>query len=156
MATTNELKEILKDSLESKGTLNGIRARIRAEIFNTLNDRPGETQKLSQENMIINELIREYLEFNGMNYSLSVFLPEAGQPEQKPFNRDFITRKLKIVEDESSREIPLLYSLAFGSKRAITTEPENSNPNNFYQPQRENQPSGEKSAPFHAGIFGQH
>lgn len=150
MSTTNELKEILKDSLEKKGTLNGIRARIRAEIFNTLNDRPTESQKLSQENMIINELIREYMEFNGYSYSLSVFLPESGQPEQKPFNRDFITRKLKVVEDESSKEIPLLYSLAYGSKRSITNEPENFNPNR----ENMNRDSPSKGAPFHAGIFG--
>ena len=40
MATINELKDVLKESLEEKGVLQEIRAKIRAEIFNTLNDKP--------------------------------------------------------------------------------------------------------------------
>jgi hypothetical protein len=31
--------------------------------------------KLSNENLIINELIREYFEYNGYRHALSVFLP---------------------------------------------------------------------------------
>lgn len=31
--------------------------------------------KLSNENLIVNELIREYLEYNGYRHTLSVFLP---------------------------------------------------------------------------------
>lgn len=38
MASVNELKEVLKDNLESKGVLNNIRAKIRQEIFDSLND----------------------------------------------------------------------------------------------------------------------
>lgn len=33
--------------------------------------------KLSNENLIINELIREYFEYNGYRHALSVFLPGA-------------------------------------------------------------------------------
>lgn len=34
--------------------------------------------KLSNENLIINELIREYFEYNGYRHALSVFLPGTG------------------------------------------------------------------------------
>ena len=34
----------------------------------------------SSENLILNELIREYLEYNGFLNTLSVFHPETGQP----------------------------------------------------------------------------
>jgi lisH domain-containing protein FOPNL len=33
MATIEELKEVLKESLDEKGVLNKIRAQIRSEIF---------------------------------------------------------------------------------------------------------------------------
>ena len=78
MATVNELKDVLKETLEERGVLSKIRAKIRAEIFSTLNDQPSEKPQLSNENIIINELIREYLEFNNCQHSLSVFVPETG------------------------------------------------------------------------------
>lgn len=110
MASVNELKEVLKETLEEKGVLSQIRARIRTEIFNTLNDgSAGNRPKPSMENEIINELIRDYLKFNHYDHTLAVFLPESGQPTTPPYDRGFITKKLKIVEDKNSQELPLLY-----------------------------------------------
>jgi lisH domain-containing protein FOPNL len=48
-----------------------------------------------------------------------VFLPESGQPNSPPFERNYITRQLKIVEDRKSQELPLIYGLTFGNKKAI-------------------------------------
>lgn len=119
MASINELKEVLKETLEERGVLSQIRARIRAEIFSTLNDSPPNRPDLSNENLIINELIREYLTFNGYQHTLSVFLPESGQPQAPPFERSYITRQLKIVEDRKSQELPLIYGLTFGNKKPL-------------------------------------
>ena len=55
-----------------------MKARIRAEIFNTLNERPTKKPELSNENLILNELIREYLVFNNYTHTLAVLLPESG------------------------------------------------------------------------------
>lgn len=52
---------------------------------------------------MINELIREYLIFNGYQHTLAVFLPESGQPSSPPFERNYITKQLKIVEDRKSQ-----------------------------------------------------
>ncbi len=49
-----------------------IRARVRAEVFSALQDPTGDRPELSSENFIINELIREYLEFNKYKYTQSV------------------------------------------------------------------------------------
>ena len=68
---------------------------------------------------MINELIREYLTFNGYQHTLAVFLPESGQPTNPPFERNYITRQLKLVEDRKSQELPLLYGLTFGNKKSI-------------------------------------
>ena len=97
MSTLEELKNALKDTLAARGSLGQIQARVRAEIFNALEEtvphlacsvtgvafetlwrNPLRTvdalaaaavcdlqeepkPQLSQENLIINELIRDYL-----------------------------------------------------------------------------------------------
>lgn len=113
MATIDDMKTVLKEALEERGVLSELRAKLRAEIFNSLNDKPYDRPKLSNENLIINELIREYLIFNNYTHALSVFLPEAGQPDRPPFDRSYITKKLNIQEDNKSRELPLLYGKPF-------------------------------------------
>ena len=52
---------------------------------------------------MINELIREYLIFNGYQHTLAVFLPESGQTSSPQFERNYITKQLKIVEDRKSQ-----------------------------------------------------
>ncbi|CAD8166377.1 unnamed protein product [Paramecium octaurelia] len=121
MTTINEMKDALKETLESRGVLSQLRARIRAEIFNALNEDPEDKPKLSMENMIINDLIREYMEYNHYSQTASVFSSEAGMP-QEMLDRGFITKKLKIVEDNNSKQTPLLYGLVFGMKKVINNQ----------------------------------
>ncbi|XP_068942646.1 centrosomal protein 20 isoform X2 [Petaurus breviceps papuanus] len=77
MATVAELKAVLKDTLEKRGVLGHLRAKIRAEVFNALDDQGEKPPHLSHENLLINELIREYLEFNKYKYSASVLTADA-------------------------------------------------------------------------------
>uniref|UniRef100_A0A8C0BRY3 Centrosomal protein 20 n=1 Tax=Buteo japonicus TaxID=224669 RepID=A0A8C0BRY3_9AVES len=63
---------VLKDTLEKRGALGQIKARIRAEVFNALDDQSEPRPPLSHENLLINELIREYLEYNKYKYAASV------------------------------------------------------------------------------------
>ncbi|KAL3995987.1 heterogeneous nuclear ribonucleoprotein F/H [Sarotherodon galilaeus] len=72
MATITELKCALRETLESRGVLGQLKARIRAEVFSALDDQREPRPPLSHENLIINELIREYLEFNKYRYTASV------------------------------------------------------------------------------------
>ncbi|XP_052052020.1 centrosomal protein 20 isoform X3 [Apodemus sylvaticus] len=74
MATVTELKAVLKDTLERRGVLGHLKARIRAEVFNALDDDREPRPSLSHENLLINELIREYLEFNKYKYTASVLI----------------------------------------------------------------------------------
>nr|XP_056722386.1 centrosomal protein 20 [Euleptes europaea] len=110
MATISELKAVLKDTLEKRGTLGQIKARIRGEVFNALDDQSEPRPPLSRENLLINELIREYLEFNKYKYAASVLTAESGQPEV-PLDRDFLVKELNVVEDPNSRSVPLLYGI---------------------------------------------
>uniref|UniRef100_A0A8D0GQ88 Centrosomal protein 20 n=1 Tax=Sphenodon punctatus TaxID=8508 RepID=A0A8D0GQ88_SPHPU len=110
MATIAELKAVLKDTLEKRGALGQIKARIRAEVFNALDDQSEPRPPLSHENLLINELIREYLEYNKYKYTASVLTAESGQPEV-PLDREFLLGELNIVEDPNGRSVPLLYGI---------------------------------------------
>lgn len=52
--------------------LGQLKARIRAEVFSALDDQREPRPPLSHENLLINELIREYLEFNKYKHTASV------------------------------------------------------------------------------------
>uniref|UniRef100_A0A673I056 Fgfr1op N-terminal like n=1 Tax=Sinocyclocheilus rhinocerous TaxID=307959 RepID=A0A673I056_9TELE len=72
MATITELKSALRETLEARGVLGQLKARIRAEVFSALDDQSTPRPPLSHENLLINELIREYLQFNKYRYTASV------------------------------------------------------------------------------------
>ncbi|XP_064414333.1 lisH domain-containing protein FOPNL [Latimeria chalumnae] len=110
MATITELKAVLRETLERRGALGQLKARIRAEVFSALDDQSEPRPPLSHENLLINELIREYLEFNKYKYTASVLTAESGQPEV-PLDRQFLANELNVVEDPSSRSVPLLYGI---------------------------------------------
>ncbi|NXH21284.1 FOPNL protein, partial [Bucco capensis] len=101
---------VLKDTLEKRGALGEIKARIRAEVFNALDDQSVPRPPLSHENLLINELIREYLEYNKYKYTASVLTSESGQPEV-PLDRQFLAKELNIVEDTNGKSVPLLYGI---------------------------------------------
>lgn len=145
MATVEELKDVLKEHLEQNGVLNEIRSQIRAQIFNSLNDQPQQPPKSTQENLIINDLIKEYLQFNNYNYSSSVFESECGNPEER-LDRGVLTNKLNVVENSQTKKLPLLYSLVFGQKTVY------SKPNFAEEPKRESE-SGKKEDYTYKSIF---
>lgn len=100
----------LKEALEKRGVLGQIRANIRAEVFHALDDQSEPRPPLSRENLLINELVREYLEYNKYKYTASVLTAEAGQPEM-PLDRQFLVKELNIVEDANAKSVPLLYGI---------------------------------------------
>jgi len=110
MASIDDLKNVLKETLDNRGALNQIRARIRAEVFSALDDQTEPKPVLSNENMFINELIREYLEFNKYKYTNTVLTAESGQPKD-PIDREFLAAELNIRQSSKSKQIPILYGL---------------------------------------------
>ena len=107
-----DLKEAVSESLEASGAMDKLRARLRAEMFQVLDEgRTLPKPELSNENLVMNEMIRDYLRFNGYTHTLSVFMPESGQPasERLPFDREFLAHELRIEDTKWSRQLPLLY-----------------------------------------------
>ena len=110
MSSLNDLKSVLAEALENKGVINELKSKLRAEIFTILEDNSFEKPRISQENLLINELIRDYMEFNHYKYSKSVFLKETNQPPT-PLNREIIAAELHVKEDKTTKQVPLLYSI---------------------------------------------
>lgn len=108
MARIEDLKEVLKETLENKGVLNQVRARIRAEVYNALDEQNEVKPTLSNENFLINELIREYLDFNKYNYTKSVLTAESGQPPEK-IDRRLLLQQLNMEETQEEAKLPLIY-----------------------------------------------
>ena len=130
MTTVEDLKNALKETLEQKGVLNEIRAKMRQSIFEAIESDDKPQPKLSNENLIINALIKEYLDYNNYLHTSSVFQAESGQPKDK-LDRNFIASQLNISETNQSQKVPLLYSILFGlQKEDEKFNEENNNINN--------------------------
>ena len=117
MNSIDELKLSLKEEMIKRGILNKIKAEMRQEIYNILDNDNDNEQKpnLTKENFIINELIKEYFDYNDYNYSSKVFQSETGQIKNE-LKRDDLAKELNIIEGENNKNKPLLYSIFFGLK----------------------------------------
>ena len=128
MASLDDLKGVLRETLEQKGVLNEVKAKIRAEIFTALDAENTGRPQLSNENMIINEMIREYLEYNKYYNTVSVLVTETGQPVEPPFDREYLNRNFGISSQQKTNKpsMPLLYDLVFGLKPELDNQEEKS------------------------------
>ena len=124
-----EMKELIIQSLETKGVLGQIRAHLRSAVFKVVDEQDQQFNTgcgLKWENKtlykiletkigtLLAEIIREYMEYFRMDYSLSIFIPECGiSPER--LNRKEILGKLGIMNNPSNDKftaglhLPLLY-----------------------------------------------
>ena len=116
MNSTEQLKSSLKETLINRGVLNKIKTQMRQEIFNIIDNEQDSKPNLTKENLIINELIKEYFKYNNYNYALNVFQSETGQ-NKIIFNREDITKELNIIEGENNKNKPILYSIISGLKK---------------------------------------
>ena len=57
MTSIEELKNALKETLEQKGVLNRIRGIMRQSIFEAIESEDKDQKKISNDELIINELI---------------------------------------------------------------------------------------------------
>ena len=123
------MKELIIQSLETKGVLGQIRAHLRSAVFKVVDEQDQQFNTgcgLKWENKtlykiletkigtLLAEIIREFMEYFRMDYSLSVFIPECGiSPER--LNRKEILGKIGIMSNPQNDKftaglhLPLLY-----------------------------------------------
>jgi lisH domain-containing protein FOPNL len=116
MTSVEELKNALKETLEQRGVLNQIKAIMRQEIYEAIESDDSPKPQLSKENLIINELIKDYLNYNNLSHTSPVFQSETGQPKDV-YDRNSLSKELNIIENEANKQQPLLYSILFGLKK---------------------------------------
>lgn len=118
----DELKNLVIQTLETNGILGQIRAKLRSSVFKVIdNNDPSHKEKamhwenpLAQkvlettESALAADLIREYLEFYRLDYTLSIMIPEANL-KQEPLERNDLVRRADI--DRASDKEPLLIQI---------------------------------------------
>ncbi|XP_014217792.1 lisH domain-containing protein FOPNL [Copidosoma floridanum] len=114
MATGKELIDAVRNSLEADGELSRMKAEMRTKVMKLLEGSHKSSRssqpKSPHEVLILNELIREYLDWMGYKYTSSILVSESDLSKQ-PLDRTFITKELGAVETEKTKELPLLFCL---------------------------------------------
>ena len=112
-----DIKAELRQAIMSNGKLDHIKAQLRAIVFESFHAAAPEEIKSSPpvppENLIINELSRDYLSFNGLEHTLAVFTSEAAL-SQAPVPRGIIAREMGLIG--SPPALPLLYAVVEQTK----------------------------------------
>eukprot|EP01029_Cantina_marsupialis_P029855 TRINITY_DN782427_c0_g1_i1.p1 TRINITY_DN782427_c0_g1~~TRINITY_DN782427_c0_g1_i1.p1 ORF type:complete len:114 (-),score=27.05 TRINITY_DN782427_c0_g1_i1:283-624(-) len=111
-ATLNDLKEAVKDGLEKGGSLGKVQAHLRAEVFKLLSEE-SKRPTPHKDSLIVNELIREYLKYNGYSHTLSVFDPESGYNAEEAIPLSIVKDGLNV----KSEDVPALYSIVEAVKK---------------------------------------
>ena len=120
-AATNLLTDAVKTCLEETGTLGRIHCQIRSDIVSALKSNPDDNEDkkephLSADNFLINELLREYLDWNGYVHAKDVLSAESGQPKLGLDRRE-LEKALGLECGPNAAKVPLLYSIVANLKR---------------------------------------
>ncbi|XP_062591577.1 centrosomal protein 43-like isoform X4 [Saccostrea cucullata] len=121
-----ELRDLVAQTLEANGVLGKIRAQLRASVFLALEeqeqnqDKPFANPALRQflstkEGQAVTGLVREFLDFFQLDYTLAVFEPEAGLGPNDG-GRQQLAKELNILESDGPPKGPLLGALLSGNK----------------------------------------
>ncbi|KAI4456659.1 fop n terminal dimerization domain [Holotrichia oblita] len=97
-------------TLMQDGRLGRFKAEIRSAVMSILNRNPSERipVQIPEETKLINELIREYMVWNGYLYSEQVLVAESAQHSER-LPRENLATKLNVMDDDRTVKIPLLY-----------------------------------------------
>ena len=121
-----QLVTAIKETLERTGTLDNVRAQLRATILKCMDNSLTNSDSCKSappiENLLINELIAEYLSFNGYEHTLSVFNIESrrncGKGEDH-LDESFIRAELGLPNRSSSKSLAMLYEVVFMMKSRL-------------------------------------
>ncbi len=120
-ASSVEFVQTFEAALKDKGVWDKLTSQVRCEILQILKS-PIREKEIKSEyypgsvNFLINELIKEYLDFNGFQHSADVLSVESGQP-MKRSNRNDLEKVLKVHTGPNAKQVPLLYSIVSSLRR---------------------------------------
>jgi lisH domain-containing protein FOPNL len=110
-AAALDLKGAIINSLESKGVITEVKARIRAEIYQCFESQESgllERSPKPHDLFIACELMRDLMVTLDYKNTMSVFSLESGQPPEMRVDREFILSELGMASNESP-DFPILF-----------------------------------------------
>ena len=122
MDPENELFEAVEEVLKEKGILDQLTCQVRAEILQVLKTSFATQKTASKEkkneipsassssNFIVNELIKEYLDYNGYQNTADILAIESNLPKKR-ITRVELETSLKVHSGPNAKQVPLLYSI---------------------------------------------
>jgi len=132
----DDLKNVVIQTLEEEGTLGQLRAQLRARVFKAIekNAEPAAKQAAgfqwqnpaaqkvheTEEARLVAHMIKEYLDFYRMEYTLSVYVPEAALSNQESLSREELQRKAGL---QSQTQTPLLVQMLKQLKSGGNSQP---------------------------------
>jgi len=132
----DDLKNVVIQTLEEEGTLGQLRAQLRARVFKAIekNAEPAAKQAAgfqwqnpaaqkvheTEEARLVAHMIKEYLDFYRMEYTLSVYVPEAALSNQESLSREELLRKAGL---QSQTQTPLLVQMLKQLKSGGNSQP---------------------------------
>ena len=137
-----EMKNLIIQSLETKGVLGQIRANLRSAVFKMVNEQDQQFKLgcgLKWENptlykiietkigTLLSEVIRDFMEYFRMDYSLSIFIPECGISPERLKKEEIFGQMGFQGKNEgllSQMQLPLLYYVMFYFVESIKENPE--------------------------------
>ncbi|XP_014472573.1 PREDICTED: lisH domain-containing protein FOPNL [Dinoponera quadriceps] len=109
-----DLINAVRESLKADGELDRIKAEMRTEVIKLLDcsskDSKSKTVKPTHDIIVLNELVREYLDWMGYKYSSTVFIAECDLSKH-PLDRTLLAQGLGVRDSEKSKNLPLLCNL---------------------------------------------
>lgn len=141
-APIDELKNLVLQSLEGAGVLGQIRAHLRSCVFKIVEQQDPSSKSNSyfmrgnplaqkaietETGKICAELIKEFMEFYHLDYSLNIFTPELNL-ENQPVKKDEIQAKLGLA-DKKIENFPVLYHIISNIMGSINQPPQKSQEN---------------------------
>ncbi|XP_067051697.1 centrosomal protein 43-like isoform X3 [Acropora muricata] len=114
-----ELRDMVAQTLESKGVLGKIRAQLRASVFLALEEQEGAEGKIplmnpelkkflsTSEGCLVTGLVREFLEYFDLDFTIAVFDPESNFSDRYS-GRNNLAKDLKLQDVSGSAKRPLL------------------------------------------------
>ena len=160
----DELKNLVIQTLETNGILGQIRAKLRSSVFKVIdNNDPSHKEKamhwenpLAQkvlettESALAADLIREYLEFYRLDYTLSIMIPEANL-KQEPLERDDLVRRAEV--DRANEKEPLLIQILKERKAGGRSKPNIEAKKEKPQEQKQSPPKSQPQAQPKSSLY---
>lgn len=100
--------EALRETLEARGDLHRLRCEMRAAM---LANQPVKNKALTPSDVIIGQLVEEYLTFLGYDHTLDVFRAERGGTSLPPGPGGAPPDVAPLLHLERTEDLPALFSL---------------------------------------------